>query len=58
MPEPAYDYRELRYMTARLKSSKMLCFFPVTEAYGFIYSRPSGKNSSFVDETVEFHTKV
>ena len=30
------------------KSTKSLSFFPVAEAYGLIYHRPSGENSNFV----------
>ena len=29
------------------KFTKILCLFLVVEAYGFIYPRPSGENSSF-----------
>ena len=38
------------YYFFNAKSSKMLSFFPVAEAYGLIYPRPSGVNSSFVYE--------
>ena len=31
-----------------VKFTKMLSFFLVVEAFGLIYSRPSGENSSFV----------
>ena len=30
-----------------VKSTKTLSFFPMAEAYGLIYRRPSGENSSF-----------
>ena len=34
-----------------VKSTKMLSFFPVAEAYGLIYHCPLSENSSFVEKT-------
>ena len=36
------------YDFSNVKSSKMLSFYSVAEAYGLIYPRPSGENFSFV----------
>ena len=35
------------YDFANVKFPRMLSFFSVVEAYGLIYPRPSGENSSF-----------
>ena len=35
------------YDFANVKSTKMLSFFSVVEAYGLIYPRPLGENSCF-----------
>ena len=43
-----------RYDFPNDKFTKMSRLFSVVEAYGLIYPRPSGENSSFASKTVDF----